>query len=87
MRLLFFALVLALVFQPTSTKAADGVSFVNEGVVDVMTLKPLDGGRTLVHAASLGFGTDEESVAMRRFFEAGNQQTIQSIQKHFAVGR
>ena len=50
----------------------------------VLTLTPLDGGRTLLRASSLGFGTDEESVAMRRFFEAGNQQTIGLLQKHFA---
>jgi uncharacterized protein YndB with AHSA1/START domain len=50
----------------------------------VMTLIPLDGGRTRLRSASLGFGTDEESVAMRRFFERGNQQVIDNIQKHFA---
>jgi uncharacterized protein YndB with AHSA1/START domain len=50
----------------------------------VLTLTPLDGGRTLLRASSLGFGTDEESVAMRRFFEAGNQQTIGLLQKRFA---
>jgi uncharacterized protein YndB with AHSA1/START domain len=49
----------------------------------VMTLMPLDGGRTLVRASSLGFGTDEESIAMRRFFEAGNQTVIAGLQKHF----
>jgi uncharacterized protein YndB with AHSA1/START domain len=50
----------------------------------VLTLVPLEDGRTLVRAASLGYGTDEESLAMRRFFEAGNQQTIATLQKHFA---
>jgi uncharacterized protein YndB with AHSA1/START domain len=50
----------------------------------VLTLKPLDGGRTLVRAASLGYGTDSESRAMQKFFESGNQQVIQNIQKHFA---
>ena len=50
----------------------------------VLTLKPLEGGRTLVRAASLGYGSDAESEAMRKFFEAGNQQVIQNIQKHFA---
>jgi uncharacterized protein YndB with AHSA1/START domain len=50
----------------------------------VITLLPLDGGRTLVKAASLGYGTDEESLAMRRFFEAGNQQVIGNVQRHFA---
>jgi uncharacterized protein YndB with AHSA1/START domain len=50
----------------------------------VITLVPLDAGRTLVRGTSLGYGTDEESLAMRRFFEAGNQQTIDSLQKRFA---
>jgi uncharacterized protein YndB with AHSA1/START domain len=49
----------------------------------VLTLVPLDGGRTRVRAASLGFGTDEESVELRRFFEFGNQHTITNLQKHF----
>jgi uncharacterized protein YndB with AHSA1/START domain len=49
----------------------------------VVTLTPVDDGRTLVRGASLGFGDDEESVAMRRFFEAGNQHTIELLQKRF----
>jgi uncharacterized protein YndB with AHSA1/START domain len=52
----------------------------------VMTLVPVDGGKTLLRAASLGLGTDEESVAMRRFFEAGNQAVITNVQRHFATG-
>jgi uncharacterized protein YndB with AHSA1/START domain len=52
----------------------------------VVTLVPVDGGKTLVRAASLGLGTDEESVAMRRFFEAGNQSVIANVQRHFAQG-
>jgi uncharacterized protein YndB with AHSA1/START domain len=52
----------------------------------VVTLVPVDGGRTLLRAASLGFGTDEESIAMRRFFEAGNQSVIANVQRHFAKG-
>jgi uncharacterized protein YndB with AHSA1/START domain len=50
----------------------------------VTTLVPVEGGRTLMRAASLGYGSDEDSIAMRRFFEAGNRQTIQAIQRHFA---
>lgn len=50
----------------------------------VITLAPVEGGKTRVRVASLGYGTDEESVAMRRFFEAGNQMTIESVQRHFA---
>jgi uncharacterized protein YndB with AHSA1/START domain len=52
----------------------------------VLTLVPVDGGKTLLRAASLGFGADEESVAMRRFFEAGNQSVIANVQRHFAQG-
>ena len=50
----------------------------------VITLVPVESGKTLVRAASLGYGSDEESVAMRRFFEAGNQTVIESVQRHFA---
>jgi len=51
----------------------------------VVTLVPLDGNRTRVHVASLGYGTDAESLAMKKFFEFGNQQTMEVIQKHFAM--
>ena len=50
----------------------------------VVTLERLDGNRTRVRGASLGYGTDEESLAMKQFFERGNQQTIENLQKHFA---
>jgi uncharacterized protein YndB with AHSA1/START domain len=50
----------------------------------VITLVTVENGKTLVRAASLGFGTDEESVGMRRFFEAGNQAVIENVQRHFA---
>jgi len=53
----------------------------------VITLAPVGRRKTLVRAASLGFGTDEESVAMRRFFEAGNQETIERVQRHFTGAR
>jgi uncharacterized protein YndB with AHSA1/START domain len=52
----------------------------------VITLAPVESGKTLVRAASLGFGADEESIAMRRFFEAGNQSVIDSVRRHFASG-
>jgi uncharacterized protein YndB with AHSA1/START domain len=51
----------------------------------VLTLTPLDAGHTRVRTASLGFGSDEESLAMRRFFEAGNQQTIETLRRHFGT--
>jgi len=52
----------------------------------VTTLTEAGEGRTSMRVASLGFGTDEESLAMRRFFESGNQLTIESIRAHFARG-
>jgi len=52
----------------------------------VMTLIPIDNTHTRLRGASLGYGTDEESRAMRAFFERGNQQTIESLQKHFGGG-
>jgi uncharacterized protein YndB with AHSA1/START domain len=52
----------------------------------VVTLTPVDAGRTHVRAASLGYGTDAESAAMQRFFERGNQQTLDQLVTHFARG-
>jgi uncharacterized protein YndB with AHSA1/START domain len=51
----------------------------------VMTLTPLDGGRTRLRVTSLGYADDDESLAMRRFFEAGNQQTIDTLRRHFGA--
>jgi uncharacterized protein YndB with AHSA1/START domain len=48
-----------------------------------LTLTPTDEG-THLRAASYGYGTDEESLAMRKFFEAGNQQTIDALRRHFS---
>jgi len=45
-------------------------------------LTPTDEG-THLRAASYGYGTDAESLAMRRFFERGNQQTIDTLRRHF----
>jgi uncharacterized protein YndB with AHSA1/START domain len=50
----------------------------------VLTLTPTDDG-THLRATSYGYGTDEESLAMRRFFEAGNQQTIETLRRHFGA--
>ena len=50
----------------------------------VLTLTPTDDG-THLRVASYGYGTDEESLAMRRFFEAGNQQTIDTLRRHFGT--
>jgi uncharacterized protein YndB with AHSA1/START domain len=42
----------------------------------VLTLTPLPDGRTHARAASLGYGKDPESIAMREFFERGNARTF-----------
>jgi len=73
------ALFLVLVCACSTALAADEVSFVN-----VLTLTPTDHG-TQLRAESYGFGTDDESLAMRRFFEAGNQQTIETLRRHFGA--
>ena len=50
----------------------------------VVTLTEADEGRTRLRVASMGFGSDAESVAMRAFFERGNQQTLETLHKFFA---
>ena len=49
----------------------------------VITLSAAEGDKTRLRISSLGYGNDEESFAMRRFFEYGNQLTLENIQKHF----
>jgi uncharacterized protein YndB with AHSA1/START domain len=48
----------------------------------VITLTDL-GNKTHIRIASMGYGSDEESKAMRRFFEQGNASTIKELQDHF----
>ena len=50
----------------------------------VLTLTPTDAG-THLRVTSYGYGADEESLAMRRFFEAGTQQTIETLRRHFGA--
>ena len=50
----------------------------------VITLTGVGKGQTHLRIASMGFGTDEESVSMRRFFESGNAATLKTLQAHFA---
>lgn len=50
----------------------------------VVTLNGTDDGQTHIRVASMGYGSDDESMAMRTFFERGNQQTIELLQNHFA---
>lgn len=49
----------------------------------VITMTEVAAGRTHLRVASMGFGSDEESASMRRFFEAGNAATLTTLQKRF----
>lgn len=50
----------------------------------VITMNEVDRAQTHVRIASLGYGQDAESVAMRRFFEDGNAATLRALQQTFA---
>jgi uncharacterized protein YndB with AHSA1/START domain len=52
----------------------------------VITLTDLGNNQTHVRIASMGYGTDEESMAMRKFFEAGNASTLKTLQDRFDTG-
>lgn len=52
----------------------------------VVTLTDAGNGRTHLRVASMGFGTDPESLAMKQFFIRGNQETLETIAKHFESG-
>jgi uncharacterized protein YndB with AHSA1/START domain len=39
-----------------------------------------------LRVVGLGFQPDEQSQQMRAFFERGNVQTLQALQRHFAPG-
>ena len=49
----------------------------------VITLAAKGANRTHVRIASMGFGTDAESVAMRKFFEVGNAETLDTLKAYF----
>jgi uncharacterized protein YndB with AHSA1/START domain len=51
----------------------------------VVTLTEAGEGQTHMRVASMGYGTSEEAVSMREFFERGNQYTIEQLQQHFAA--
>lgn len=52
----------------------------------VVTLTDLGSNRTHIRVASMGYGTDEESIAMRKFFEAGNAQTLETMKRQLESG-
>ncbi|MBS0536577.1 MAG: SRPBCC domain-containing protein [Proteobacteria bacterium] len=47
----------------------------------VVTLEPVGPDRTRLRLAMLGFGKDEESQKMHKFFEVGNAKTMQSLRQ------
>ena len=49
----------------------------------VVTMTDLGGKGTHMRIASMGFESDEESAAMRRFFEVGNDAVLKALQAHF----
>jgi uncharacterized protein YndB with AHSA1/START domain len=50
----------------------------------VIYFDSVDVKATRVREVSMGFGADEESQKMRRFFDWGNAQTMATLQKRFA---
>jgi uncharacterized protein YndB with AHSA1/START domain len=50
----------------------------------VIYFESIDPNATRVRQVSMGFGTDEESVKMRQFFDRGNAFTLAELQKRFA---
>lgn len=48
----------------------------------MITMTDIGNGRTHLRVASMGFGTDEELMAMRQFFEAGNAAALKAIRAH-----
>jgi uncharacterized protein YndB with AHSA1/START domain len=51
----------------------------------VISFDPDGSSRTQVRIAGLGFQPDEQSQQMRAFFERGNLQTLQQLQRRFAT--
>jgi uncharacterized protein YndB with AHSA1/START domain len=52
----------------------------------VITLTDLGNNQTHIRVASMGYGPDEESMAMRRFFERGNAATLNALQNRLGSG-
>jgi len=50
----------------------------------VIYFEPAGPDRTQLRIVGLGFQPDEQSQQMRAFFERGNLQTLQALQRHFA---
>jgi uncharacterized protein YndB with AHSA1/START domain len=55
-----------------------------KSVWHVLTIEDAGAGQTRVRVVGLGYGSDEESQKMRKFFEAGNAHTLKKLQDHMA---
>jgi uncharacterized protein YndB with AHSA1/START domain len=55
-----------------------------KNVWHVLTFEEAGPGRTRVREVGVGYGSDEESQKLRKFFEAGNAYTLKRLQEHLA---
>lgn len=55
-----------------------------KSVWHVIAIEDAGHGRTRVRVTGLGYGSDEESQKMRKFFEAGNAHTMKKLKDYFA---
>ena len=69
-----------------NTKAPMKFPFPNaiKAMWTVIYLEDAGPGKTKVTVIGHGFGADEEAQKMRRFFQAGNDLTLDRLQKHLA---
>lgn len=68
------------------SKAPEGFPFPNAigSMWTVIYFEAVDSTKTRIREVSLGFGADEESQKMRRFFDQGNAATLAALQQRFA---
>ena len=68
------------------TKTPDSFPFPNaiKGMWTVIYFIAETDKTTFVRVVSMGFGSDDESMKMREFFNRGNAVTLQRLQKRFA---
>lgn len=70
-----------------ATKPPENFPFKNaiKGTWSVMYFEELSPERTRIRIVALGYGTDEEAMQMRAFFDMGNAWTIRKLQEKFAA--
>ncbi len=70
-----------------NTKAPKGFEFpkVFQSTWSVCYFEPITEKQTRVRVMGLNYGTDEESLKVRKHFEWGNDQVLKSLQKRFGV--